>query len=230
MKSTFTIQPKFCGPSNSGNGGYVSGIIAKAADFTAQVTLRKPPPLGKPLSLNSTPEKVELMDGDVLIGEAQPTDFQIDMPSPPSFEEALEASKSYSGFVEHPFPNCFVCGTQAADNGGLGLFPGKITEDLVACPWIPNASLSVDGRFIDSEYYWAAMDCPGAWTYLDPARTIVLGRIAAKILKKVKVGEKYVVIGWAMGEEGRKVYTGTAIFDENKEACGVAKATWIALK
>ncbi len=230
MKSTIVINQKYCGPTNSGNGGYVSGIIAKAANFPAQVTLRKPPPLGKPLSLITSNEKVELFDEAVLIGEAEPNELELEVPPPPSFEEAVEISKKYPGFGEHPFPNCFVCGTNRAPDDGLNLFPGFISEKVVASPWIPDPSLSDDGAFINSEFYWAAMDCPGAWTYLVPGRTIVLGRISAKILEKVRIGGKYVTTGWNIGEEGRKIYTGTAIFDEEKRLCSFAKATWIALK
>jgi hypothetical protein len=35
------------------------------------------------------------------------------------------------------------------------------------------------------------------------------------------------VIGWALGHDGRKHYTGTAIFDGFGELCGRAIATWI---
>lgn len=224
------IDSKYCGPTGSGNGGYVSGMIAKAAHFPSQVTLRKPPPLDKYMELRISKDKVELLDGETLIGEAVPTDLEIEIPNPPTYEEAVEAAKNYSGHHEHPFPNCFVCGTNRKPDDGLNLFTGKIEDGRVASPWIPSASLSDDGKFINPEYYWAALDCPGAWTYLDPSRVIVLGRISAKVLNKIEVGKKYIVIGWPISIKGRKVFTGTAVFTEDGQLCSAAKATWIALK
>ncbi|RMG78529.1 MAG: hypothetical protein D6714_17850 [Bacteroidetes bacterium] len=230
LTSTVRIDRKYCGPSNSGNGGYVSGIIAKAAPFSAEVTLRLPPPLDKDLILVQTPDRVELLDGDQLVGEAVPVEFDLEVPPPPDFEAAVAASKKYSGFHEHPFPNCFVCGVNRQPGDGLNIFAGKIAPDQVAAPWVPHAGLSSDGRVVDFEYHWAALDCPGGWTYLDPARLIVLGRMAVKIVEKVKVNEKHIVFGWNRGVEGRKIYTGTAVFRADGTLCAFARATWIALK
>jgi hypothetical protein len=70
--NTIVIAPEFCGPRDSGNGGYVCGLIANYADFDSAVILRKPPPLSKPLSVITVKDKVSLMDGDQLIGEAIP--------------------------------------------------------------------------------------------------------------------------------------------------------------
>jgi hypothetical protein len=43
----------------------------------------------------------------------------------------------------------------------------------------------------------------------------------------VRLNEPCVVIGWQLGQDGRKHYTGTAVFDEAGELCGLATATWI---
>lgn len=230
MKLIVKIEPKYCGPTESGNGGYVSGILAKAAHFPAQVTLRQPPPLNKKLDLIVSNEKVELLDGETLVAEAVPHDLDIDIPEPPTYEEAIEASKNYPGFQEHPFPDCFVCGTNRAENDGLRLFTGKVKEGMMASPWLPSPTLSSDGKFIDKEHYYSALDCPGSWNYHDASRRIVLGRISAKIIEKVEVGQSHIVIGWPISEEGRKFFTGTAIFKKDGTLCAVAKATWIALK
>ena len=44
------------------------------------------------------------------------------------------------------------------------------------------------------------------------------------------VGEPCRVIGWKLGDEGRKHYAGTAIFDEDGDLCAWARATWIHLE
>ena len=56
---------------------------------------------------------------------------------------------------------------------------------------------------------------------------VLLGQFAARIDRCVHVDAPCVVIGWALGHDGRKHYTGTAIFDNHGELCGRAIATWI---
>jgi hypothetical protein len=41
-------------------------------------------------------------------------------------------------------------------------------------------------------------------------------------------GERCVVIGWSLGDEGRKHYAGTALFTGDGELLARAKSTWIA--
>jgi len=38
------------------------------------------------------------------------------------------------------------------------------------------------------------------------------------------------VIGWSLGDEGRKHYAGTALFGERSDVLGVARALWIEPK
>jgi hypothetical protein len=45
MMPSITIDKRFRGPPNSGNGGYVCGLIAGHIDGSAEITLRVPPPL-----------------------------------------------------------------------------------------------------------------------------------------------------------------------------------------
>jgi len=43
------IDPRFNGPVGSANGGYTCGLVAGLLDGIAEVTLRRPLPLGRPL-------------------------------------------------------------------------------------------------------------------------------------------------------------------------------------
>ena len=225
-----TIDQRFCGPPNSGNGGYVSGILGNYFNGSATVTLRKPPPLSKPMQVIQTEEKVSLMDGEVLVAEAIPAALELKIPGVPSMKLAEEAVSRYEGFLEHPFETCFVCGPKRAEGDGLRIFSGRLEHDtIVASPWIPNTSLGNESGIVKTEFLWAALDCPGAYAIIDKPPTVVLGRITGKILKSVKVGEKCRVIGWPIGSEGRKYYSGTAVFNGAEELCAFAKATWIAI-
>jgi hypothetical protein len=43
--ATLSIDRRFCGPPGSGNGGYTAGHLAALIGDSAEVTLRRPPPL-----------------------------------------------------------------------------------------------------------------------------------------------------------------------------------------
>ena len=45
--TSITIDKRYCGPPNSGNGGYVCGLLANHIGASAEITLRVPPPLGQ---------------------------------------------------------------------------------------------------------------------------------------------------------------------------------------
>ena len=51
MGETLTVGHRFCGPPIWGNGGWVSGSLAGFVDGPAEITLRRPPPLGSPLEV-----------------------------------------------------------------------------------------------------------------------------------------------------------------------------------
>ncbi len=228
-----TIERRFRGPPESGNGGYVCGVTAGHIDGAAEVTLRRPPPLDRPLAVQRRGGGVALRDGETLIAEGVPTSVEIDVPEPVSFAEAEAAAQFYFGFQQHWFPSCFVCGPQRDDGDGLRIFPGWIAgHSVVAAPWVPDASLAgVDGT-VRPEFVWASLDCPGAWAlFTEPneGRPIVLGLFAAKLVAPVRAREPCIVIGWPLGEDGRKLYAGTALFGEDGDLHAFARATWVRI-
>jgi hypothetical protein len=38
------------------------------------------------------------------------------------------------------------------------------------------------------------------------------------------------VVGWKIGEDGRKLYSGTALYTESGRLCAIGTCTWIVLK
>lgn len=224
------IDSRFNGPPDSGNGGYVCGLIASAIEGPAVCTLRKPPPLEVKLTLETLEDgKVVLRDGDVVIGEAVSKPLSLELPKPPSFDEAVEASRRFAGFEAHLFPTCFVCGPGRPLDDGMCLYPGPLADrSIVATPWTPDASMPHENNRLRDEILWAALDCTSYFPHF-PAKA-VLGRLHAEIHDETRVGERYVVVGWKMGGEGRKLWSGSAVFDEDGNACASARATWIELK
>jgi hypothetical protein len=210
------IDSRFNGPPDSGNGGVTCGLLATAVDLVQpEVTLRVPPPLGRELQL----EDNSLYDGDQLVAEAHEGTVDIEAPPSVTVAQARAASDGYDGITGHPFPTCFVCGPDHPT--GLLLMPGPVAPGVVATDWVPESA--------DPVLVWAALDCPGAWAACIQERPMVLGRLACRIDALPEPGRAHVVQGWARGDEGRKVFTGTALYDDTGRVLAVAKATWITI-
>ncbi|MGB5813472.1 MAG: hypothetical protein WBG86_23250, partial [Polyangiales bacterium] len=136
---------------------------------------------------------------------------------------------SFPGHQEHAFPTCFVCGPGRPANDGMDIFPGAIgNAGVVASPWTPDASMPNDGGRIRDEVVWAALDCTSYFPH-NPA-VAVLGRMHAQRTRDVFIDEEYVVVGWRVGREGRKLWSASAVFGPDGRACAMARATWILLK
>lgn len=230
MPTSIIIKKRFCGPPNSGNGGYTAGLIAAQLPFSPEVTLRAPPPLDKPMQLVQEKGRTLLMDGDLMVAEAKVNDFQLTIPESVSYEKAQAAEKGANAYLFSALPTCFVCGAMRAKKDGLRIQPGNIGKQKVAATWIPFEELGTENGNVKKEFIWSALDCPGAWAIQDESQLYLLGRMAIQEVKPIKVKEKHIVMGWVIGSEGRKTWSGTAIYDEEGAVCAIAKATWIAIK
>lgn len=231
MEKTILIDQHYCGPPNSGNGGYVCGKLAQYIEGVAEVSLRKPPPLNTSLYVQRTAQGVQLLKGEELIAEAKSAELEMEIPTPPSYEEAVLFSQSYRGFDKHFFPACFVCGPERTEDDGLRIFAGPSPDrKMVSAPWRVSKQLFDANDQLPREYYWAALDCPGAYAMMETTpKMMVLGRLTAKIIAPIAPEEKLVVIGWPMGASGRKHYAGTALFGKKQELKAYAKAVWIEI-
>ncbi len=229
MPATLTIAAQFNGPPGSGNGGYVCGQLARFIDGSARVRLKVPPPLERPLSVEDDGPGVRLTDRGRTVATARPEAFDLDIPAPPSPDEARVASRAYRGFVRHWFPSCFVCGPARAEGEGLRIFAGPLPgRDMVAAPWTPHPSLASKDGLVRSEFLWAALDCPGAFAFPEPDRGVaLLGEMMAHLTAAVPADSACVVIGWPLGRKGRMHYSATALFDDRGNCCAMARATWL---
>ncbi len=228
------IERRFRGPWESGNGGYSCGLVAQAIDGPAEVTLRAPPPLETDLRLETRDGGTAALLGPdgALVAEGRPTEIELDVPAPVSFEAATAASARYIGLEGHPYPGCFVCGPEAHD--GLRLFAGAVAgRNVAAAPWTPAADLGDASGKVRPEVVWASLDCPswfGHAAFAERVPPILLGRLAASILARPSIGERCVVLGWSLGREGRRVLCASALFGESGDCLAYARATWIELK
>ncbi len=236
MTESVTINRRFHGPPCSGNGGYSCGLVGSFIDGAAAVRLRIPPPLDTPLEVRRTGAGVELIHNDEVVASGRPATVDIEIPEPPGFAAAEAASGRYRGFDSHFYPGCFVCGPEREHGDGLRIFAGPVQqagepadgpEGMVAATWVPDDSLVDSSGKVSTEYLWSVLDCPGAYAFPEPPTgVILLGELAVSIKGPVMAGEKCVLIGWEISQEGRKHYTGTALFGESGTCRAVGYATW----
>jgi hypothetical protein len=224
------IAPRFRGPPDSGNGGYTCGLVAARVGEPAEVTLRRPPPLARRLRLEwRDAGETLLVDDDTIVAQGRPATLELLAPSPVSVEEAERASLGYPGFDRHTYPTCFVCGPARAEGDGLRIFAGWVRgHKVVASPWTPDPSLADEDGRVRREFVWATLDCPGAVAVGFPDRgEMLLGRLTAEIDRAPTAGEPCVVVGWPLGEKGRKLYAGTALYSASGKLLARARAVWI---
>jgi hypothetical protein len=215
------IPARFNGPPASANGGYMCGLVAALFGGEAEVTLRTPPPLERELEVVRANGRVEVRDEERLVAEGERADVDVDVPAPVSVAEAEAASTRYAGFAHHAYPTCFTCGPERED--GLAIYAGPVAgrDGVVASTWTPAEEPA-------PEVVWAALDCPSGWAVDDFQREgVLLGRMAARVDGLPVPGEPHVVVGWRVGEEGRKRYAGSALMTANGEVLARSRSTWI---
>jgi hypothetical protein len=222
---TVTIDRRYRGPLRSANGGYACGLLGSRIGLAAEVTLRLPPPLERPLTIRRDGERLLLEDGDQLVAEAVAGEPGLEPPAPPAPEVAAAAAAGVGAFGPPEFAECFVCGTRD-DDSGLSIHPGPVPgraglrAGLVATMWTAHD--------VSPEVIWAATDCPGAYAAGDPGRgEVVLGRMTARVDRLPEPGEPCVVVGWPLGEDGRKLFAGTALYGRDGAPIAVARQVWI---
>jgi len=56
---------------------------------------------------------------------------------------------------------------------------------------------------------------------------MLLAEFTGHVNRRVHIAESCTVVGWHVGSNGRKHEAGTALYDEEGELCGLARALWI---
>ena len=232
MSAKILVNQRFCGPPDSGNGGYVCGLLGRRFEGTAEVTLRSPPPLDVPLTVLGDPETgLRIMDGELLIAQACAAKLDLSVPELPDWPSVQKAGQRYAGFQKHLFPGCFVCGPEREPGDGLRVFAGQVEgTDILAAPWTPGPELADENGKVRPEFIWASLDCPGYFAVAASAQPMLLGRLTLECEQELNSGTDCTVLAWSLGQEGRKHYAGTALFDHEGRRIARARAVWVALR
>jgi hypothetical protein len=228
---TVVISERFCGIPGIALGGYACGLIAAQLSGGVEVTLRRPPPIARPLIRRRSSDKVFLLDGDAVIAQAVMAELDVGTPAPVGVHEAELAARRYAGFTRSPYPSCFCCGPERGLGDGLRIFPGPVDKGRVATAWSPHESLAGEDGRVAPEFLWAALDCPTYWGIdlaYAPLPALVTGRIHARIERPLRAGDPCVVVGWPISCEGRRFTGGAALFASSGELVALARAIWLA--
>jgi len=234
--SEIVIGRQFCGPPNSGNGGYVCGLLSEDIAGPATAVLRAPIPLDQALSLEARDGGQVLLGAQgVLIGQATPASQPLPQPPvPPTLEAARAAASRHAGLAQRIHPICFTCGPDRADGDGLRVFPGQLegaAPGVVACPWTPHAAFAGEDGTVGPGVVWAALDCPGffAWVEKEGRHGALLGTMTGEVVAPVKAGEPHIVLAWPLAREGRKETAGVALFTAEGRLVAHGHQVWIVM-
>ena len=237
MTETVTIPAHFNGPPGSANGGYTCGLVAGLLGAeTAEVSLRRPPPLDHPLAVERAGERVELRDGADLIADGAPAELLLEVPGALPHDEvaaAVEAGRE-RWTAKHPFPTCVVCGPQRAVGDGMRIFPVQLPgrDGLFGATWTPDERLSDGGGEVLPECVWGALDCPSSAPVANfgAGPPMVLARLTARLGCTVRAAEPHTLLSWKLGVDGRKREAGCALYDPDGRMLCASRALWIELR
>ncbi|HPC85557.1 MAG TPA: hypothetical protein PK927_03685 [Smithellaceae bacterium] len=237
-----TVPSRYKGPPDIANGGYVCSLFARYIDGVIDVMIKRPTPLDRELQLCAGDDGIHyLMDGDQMIIQARPGVMDLAVPDAPAYEEAVLAAKSSIALKPTPYthvtgqgihPVCFCCGADVPEGEGLKIHPGRVPgTNMVAAPWRPALEYGDRQGYVRPEFIWTALDCPGAYALweLTDTKPGYLGRLIGRIEKPLRCDEPCVVAAWPIGNEGRKLYSGTVLLDAKGQIIGRSLATWFPM-
>jgi hypothetical protein len=215
-------------------GGYVCGVAARSLDGPCEVRLHRLVRIGTPVESARSGEGVRLEGPEGLIAEATRTVVNPKLPPVPvGLREAEDAAGAYRGFTAHLFPNCYCCGPDREVGEGLRIFPGPVADrSVVAAPWGPHQSLDQGDGLVPKELVWTALDCPAIWAVLldsapDSDERALTGRVGLDVKAPIRVGAQYVVLGWPMEREDRRVVAAAGIFSPAGEPQALSVQTCV---
>jgi hypothetical protein len=237
VTETLTIPARFNGPPGSANGGYTCGRVAELVGAEeVEVSLRKPPPLERPLEVVRDGGRVELRDGDTLVAEGAAAELLLEVPDavPRAEVAAAEEAGREIWTAEHPFPSCVVCGPAREAGDGMRIFPSALPDrdGLFGACWTPGESDGDGNDWVRPELVWAALDCPTSAPVANfgEGPPCVLASLAARLGCPIRVGEPHTVLSWRIGVDGRKRRAAAALYDADGILTCASRALWIELR
>lgn len=230
LAASVKVPASRCGPPGMANGGWVCGTLAAhLGPGPVEVTLHAPTPLDTPLAVGAADDEATLSHDGRLLASAVRSTVPVRPVAPVAWADAEAAAPAFPGHRDHPFPTCFVCGTERAEGDGLRLFPGPVASapGRFAAVLAPQpAHAGEDGR-LSAAAVWSALDCPTAWVHATPGAVALLGRLRADVRGPLRVGETYIVVAESAGRDGRKAFGRASVYRPDGRLMAASQAVWI---
>jgi hypothetical protein len=226
------VSSAYQGIPGIAHGGYVAGLLAEQAGEPLQVTLRRPPPLDTPLAIDDG-DGLALRDPQGrLVMEAVPA-VAVERELPTVALDEARARDRHPRFAQHPYPVCFVCGTQHDDGFGMRV-SAPDERGVAAAVWLPSGPLLPDGDAVPSAFAWAVVDCLTVWSFADrwadpqwwPA---VTGQLRVTTDAPVRRDAPHVASGRLVGRDRRRVTVDAVVADADGQVCARAEAVWVVI-
>ena len=145
------IDPRFCGPPGIANGGFACGSLAALLGGAAEVTLRRPLPLGRTLPVREDGDGVLVVpdDGGPPLAEARRSAVEPEPAVPPVPAELARAVAGRAAYYlaatdgrVHPevvwaaldCPSALAAGEAAGLTGDTSALLGRMSARLLARP------------------------------------------------------------------------------------------------
>jgi hypothetical protein len=234
--TTFTIPKQFCGPPGSSNGGYFCGTVASFFDYSVSIRLKAPPPLDTEMHIQRNSEQALVLAGKQVIAQVKRSDDPIEPAPFISFDSAAQCSEEglAGSLINHPFPECFVCGPNRTSGDGMRIFTGPDkNQSLHAASWNAHPAWSSDGCEVDIPFIWSALDCPSSGpafaTSIQPDSDIayVLGTLDIRVISRPKINETYAVV-CAVDEGDERLYrTRVSLYANDSTLLATGAAIWV---
>ncbi|MEX1657616.1 MULTISPECIES: hypothetical protein [Streptomyces] len=161
---TITVPRHLRGYPGVAFGGCIAGMLAgRLAAKTVRVDFRRPTPVDVPVGLTDTADGGAVLTGaDGVLAVATPDELALEVPDPPSRDEASAAAEAYRAAPPERAADCFGCGLDRTPDTGLrqhcAAVPGR---DLVATALTAGPALADTEGKLRAELVWGALDCPG---------------------------------------------------------------------
>jgi hypothetical protein len=111
------VGARYCGPPGVANGGFASGSLAALAGGAAEITLRRPLPLDRPLAVRGDGDGTLVVeDGGVLLAEARPA-AAVELLAASAAVTPEEAQAAAVGRLPRPGDRCRVVAWPLARDG-----------------------------------------------------------------------------------------------------------------
>jgi hypothetical protein len=230
MPGSITVDSRFCGIADRGQGGYLAGLVAEPGVDPVQVDFRNPIPLDVPLQVSTRDDRTIVSGGDKVIVESRAG-------VPPSRTPAFvppDSATTARTLAETQIPNyvgsCFSCGTRPDT---LRVHAGPVGDGRFATPYEPPEWVADSEGIVAAPFVWAPLDCASGWAlaWHPPQPVAVTATYTVQVHEPVHADSQYIVVADTEAEwRGRRRLAWSAMYTTSGRLVAHTESLWIRLR